>query len=275
MHDDGYFRIGDVVVDRNNEHRVITGYKTEGFGWLNAYRNPPGVYADKSYVAVRTLEGLQRPGFYSHALLSHATQEVASTRSALEKRRVEKVRVSDLPNPKFWEGDLVRCGPNELYVNAVDYAQLVFDTVEKSQPVYVLGAPLNPVRIFRSDDNANVLIAVDGMRRSENQLRLLQRGNVWKHHHDDPLKFNTIRDELLFHIMMGWFEPVVEKIYSEAEAARYVARGTADGYFVAGNSPMTDRFHVVRLTKASTEISMLFQGICREAPENRVTIRLP
>lgn len=149
----------------------------------------------------------QKPGIYLnryHAKVSldgSATLMLSSThfRSPDAERREnpspeerkKKDFVGELPETPFWEGDKVdpinyAWGP--VFVHKINYLENAItyelsETWPERKPV---------ARVF-----------------FDSGLRLVERGWVWKHYHDEPIAFPDLQSEGNFHMQLGLAEQII------------------------------------------------------------------
>ncbi|MCA9357402.1 hypothetical protein H6784_04195 [Candidatus Nomurabacteria bacterium] len=164
--------------------------------------NEPGVYHRKGAVSVWLADGRIVPGGYSVEMVD---KEEEKRRDALYRdergifcRNKDQVRLGDLPPTTFWEGDKVRvrfpseAEVQEMTIQGIDYHQMHEKRCD--------GSPYPFYRVGFQDGRS---IAAE-----ESWIELIERGNVWKYYHQEPLAFDSLKDESVFFTMIGRTEEV-------------------------------------------------------------------
>jgi hypothetical protein len=108
------------------------------------------------------------------------------------------VRIGDLPETPFWEGDTVAylrtvhdCGPSdEWLVYGIDHA-------DESGPIFHAW----PIRDGKPCNDAATA-------EPATELKLIERGNLWKMGHGEPLEFADIEEEAKFYHSLGMSQKV-------------------------------------------------------------------
>jgi hypothetical protein len=102
------------------------------------------------------------------------------------------VRIGDLPETPFWEGDTVNTqfhGGVKLIVSSIDYTN-------RREPAYNL----------QTETGINACNAL------QNQLVLLERGKLWDFEHGEPIEFSNIEEEALFHKSLGMSQKIIHRV---------------------------------------------------------------
>lgn len=259
----GYLRIGDRVVLRKGGAQtrgdgfegpplIVTGFKQLVVGHVThgyrADRKPirPGIYLDTTHVGVATESGISATRHYWHRAIKLAADKEAELRGPRQEFP-DPVFLRELPDTPLWVGDIVEHSfvkPNPLermYVTAVDYFGCTSngDNLPLHVPAYLLGETFQPGYIW--DDTTGL--------KEASRLNLVERGNVWRHYHGEKLDFVSLREQVQFHILMGWFTPLRLQDRSFDHATELVNTGKAHGYFTVGNwnSPAW-QVHVINFT---------------------------
>lgn len=123
----------------------------------------------------------------------------------------ERHFLRELPETPFWEHDVVYCTdkrlenlkiptwqdqPNTYVVQRIefDWIHSMGDLVEhKKERTYV---------ISRSPSSGSSAFV------PESTLELVQRGNVWRYYHNEPLKFSDIPEEARFFLRLGQIKEI-------------------------------------------------------------------
>src|SRR5690606_29229846 len=110
----------------------------------------------------------------------------------------EQVRLGDLPETKFWEQDKVRVrlphdgGEHEMVVCSIDYCRM-YDRCDNGSPW--------PFYNLQYMDAGRIGA-------EESWIELIERGNVWKYHNNQPLSFIDLKEEASFFQLVGQTEEV-------------------------------------------------------------------
>lgn len=280
MTDQGYFRVGDVVTLNTWAYRrplIITGFRPLIVDRFHGYERTPGVYQDRQFVSLASEDGFQCDGVRNHGVLRHYSDKVAKARG-LRPKSASPLRIRDLPDTGFWEGDLVRLPDrSEVFVTAIDYMPYVLGSLLEHgqlQP-FVVNEKFLPVRIQRQTNRGTeqrTIVSGRFVRRAG--LELVSRGNAWRYHAGETLTFSTLDEEIRFHLMNGWFTYCDRTHTTAQKALQCVQRGEADGFFSTGGSLQFKEFHSVKLTRASRELCDRFALACLEAPVDNPVFQL-
>ena len=211
--------IGDVVVitipDENRSwgynpcpdgtEATVIGFSEISYGRINNFGHKPGVYKNKSWVSVKHSETDMD---ISSCFLEMKDQEKCEKLSNAFHKQTDSDRQShiddnflrELPKTPFWEGDTViwntgsceQCHWDQfsLVVVDIDYQFLLRKTDSRNKrPVYY--------------QLSNAFHAGRYTTERESNLKLGNRGNVWKYFHNDELKFEDLKEEANFFMMLG------------------------------------------------------------------------
>lgn len=161
----------------------------------------PGVYHYRGAVSVLLPDGRIVPGDSSVKMVDK--EEEGRRDVAMRDERgilqTEYFRLCDLPETKFWERDRVRvrfpypCGGRErkMTIGQIDYGY-IHHCCNDGSPY-----PFYGVDQVGTSTNAE-----------ESWIELIERGNVWKFYHDEPITFGDIKEEASFFQMIGQAEEV-------------------------------------------------------------------
>ncbi|MES3004484.1 MAG: hypothetical protein V4690_00045 [Patescibacteria group bacterium] len=151
----------------------------------------------------------------------------AAMRSVSGVLVIPEIRLGDLPPTLFWEQDKVSVqmlGENILEtmtVGRIDYGNMYKRRMDGSPwPFYDLN------------------YATGGSTAAEESwITLIERGNLWKLHHNEPLKFANLKEEADFFSEIGEVEEVrnpANELYSwrKNEVVEAIKTGLAHGFFV-------------------------------------------
>ncbi len=187
----------------------------------------PGVYHTKGSVSVWLADGRIIRGDYAVEMVDkdeEARRDIAmrDERGILIRARV---RLGDLPETKFWEQDKVRVRfPHDDSVREMTIAIINYHNLHER----------------RTDDSPMPLYEVaylDGGTTfaDEAQIELIERGNVWKHYHSEPLVFADLKEEAAFFTLIGETAEVANPTtglfsWTKDEILSAVKNGTVHGF---------------------------------------------
>ncbi|HET8575344.1 MAG TPA: hypothetical protein VFM02_04235 [Candidatus Paceibacterota bacterium] len=191
--------------------------------------HPPGVYHRKGAVSVWLTDGRIIPGGYSIEMAdkNEEKRRDAALRDADGVLRTPQVRLGDLPATKFWEQDKVRVrfpnkwGEEVMVVDRIDYHHMHEGRDGSPYPFY-------GVRFLSGG----------GPSAAESWMELIERGNVWRYYHDQPLLFADLTEEASFFQLVGQTEEVrnpKNNLYSwtKDEVLDAIKNGIVHGFSVS------------------------------------------
>ena len=163
----------------NGLHGVIIKFEEIVFGRTEGCVKRPGVYENNHYFTVRLDDGRE---------VDLGRHHVVSEDPAVADRPwlADPKFLRDLPETRFWEGDLVRCTDKPQGILRVEH----------------IG--------YESQEYTIKRVGTDLVRHDvrEENLALVSRGNLWKHAHGEPLKFDSLAMEANFFYVIGEAEQV-------------------------------------------------------------------
>lgn len=167
-------------------------------GRTQVYGREPGVYHAKGGTTILLPDGRLIPGNYNVTMTDHAEQKRRDALKRNERGVFQEtcIRLGDLPPTPFWEEDKVLVhrpnGDVELIVKGISYHRLH----ERNED----GSRCNAYEVHH----------VEGWQTcaSADIMELIERGNVWKYHHDEALSFETLKEEAAFFTAIGRTEEV-------------------------------------------------------------------
>ena len=168
------------------------------YGRTRVLVHAPGVYHMKGGATILLPDGRLVPGNYSVTMTDQAEENrrKALKRDARGVLQENYTRLGDLPPTPFWEEDKVLVhrhdGDVELVVKKISYHQLH----ERNEN----GSPCNVYEVHHSEGWQTGA--------SADTMELIERGNVWKYHHDEPLSFKSLAEEAAFFTTIGRTEEV-------------------------------------------------------------------
>jgi hypothetical protein len=126
------------------------------------------------------------------------------------------LRLRDLPDTRFWHGDLVELPDGRRSAIHCIWYNRLYPGAEDRRAYDVLDP----------DGDNFVTISFE-----EESLKLVKRGNLFHHYHGQELHFPTVADEVVFHVTMGWADAVffgdTDSVHHEV-ALEAVLNGHAD-----------------------------------------------
>lgn len=157
----------------------------------------------------------------------------------------------ELPETAFWEGDKVRhCGV-EVVVQYIEYQCIGARRTDGSpMPIYSVKYPAGYSRIAGDDE-----------------LTLVERGNLWKHYHGEPVSFSSLEEECIFNAMIGLEEELRNPAtgnyaWTKDQVLEAIRSGAAhgmkmsSGFFGTTPSPYAVRFKNEELGRRVAEATL-------------------
>lgn len=219
---------------------TIIGFETIDYGYTCNFGKKPGVYLNGSWPKVQLETGnvISISSFYVELKpgLFEARRNAYWSLSDDERHALgEKDRVGNLPDTKLWPGDKVR-GINdqiqsliqpgkELVISRINYGWMHSKRNDGS-----------PMPFYEVSDE---LMGGWHVSANDDELELIERGNVWKYHHNEPTQFADLEEEGKFFKLLGHTSDVRNPsngLYSWTleEALEALRNGTAHGITVSG-----------------------------------------
>lgn len=223
---------------KNGSLVKLVKYAVSYFGRAQGFERV-GAYCNEHWATVESQSG-QRTVVSTSVL-----REIGGVTELMNSRDIDERRIGDLPETKFWEGDLVVSEAGvELQVETVMYGDIGRFMPDGSPlPVYMCSEVGDPAGLipFRED-----------------QLTLIERGNVWKRAHGEELSFASDLDEFLFYIRVSeakaQSKPQSEPYpfrWSAEEILDHIRNGNAD--FSHGASQIPYKFDDPEIGKKARE----------------------
>lgn len=211
--------IGDrVVVNVDPETRSYCKYLPDGtagtiigfetyqryYGRDSRYGTPDGgtgLYQQRGIPKIKWDDGSESNFSASHLYLEdyQVDAERQNARTELNEKNDALTKISELPDLPFYEGDMVMLTDKShpsyrgdmltvFKVERIDYDRINDKRNDGSpMPIYNISSP-----------NFSVAVKTD-------EIKLVCRGNHWKHEHGEPLDFIDIRDEVKFNMELNKF----------------------------------------------------------------------
>ena len=182
---------------RHGFKTTVIGFPEVAHGRFGELSRKPGVYRNRTLPIINSPDG-QPIGIPSELLTFEDDLEYERRERNHEERLLTDTWdavdfIRDLPDTGFWEGDIVRVHNTSSMPNPkMDGYTVVYITYhnltsEGGKPFYSV-----------SDSLQTRLIWFRGV--PENGMELIERGNVWKLHHNEPLMFTNNREEINFYL---------------------------------------------------------------------------
>lgn len=206
----------------------VVDYGTIHYGRVGNFTRRPGLYRNPLWLVVEDESGTRNT--VSRVFLE---RQPGSGRQRVTE---DELRIGDLPETAFWEFDLVENGEGErLKVIGVDYDQLgeLCNDGVTPMPVYRCAAtPRSGYTYYREAD-----------------LKLVERGDVWKRAHGEPPVFAGVAEESEFHLAVGEYVEVRNPAnglfrWSLEEALDAISDGSAHGFTMGGKMPVLGGGHI-------------------------------
>lgn len=133
-------------------------------------------------------------------------------------------RTDDLPETPFWELDIVGHEGRRYVIRSIDY----FRWGEEKSHCYLM----------EEIDEHNVYLRNGSATVDPKELILIERGNLWKERHGEPLKFTSLELEIEFEIGMGRAVSLRNPTnglyrWTEEEALQAIKDDIADGFKIS------------------------------------------
>jgi len=212
----------------NGEEVEIVGFSIIDWGRINGCCHEPGMFYNNSWPTVRFADGRE--------------QSISSCHLTFPNRdwvNWPSVFVSELPELPFWELDVIRVVGGRFsdyrewkYITNISYR----DINKKCND----GSPY-PMYSISPDESGGCTTYA-----SQEELELVERGKVWKFYHNEPIAWETDKEEIEFYYKLGRYQEIrnpANSLYSwdikEAVAAAkdgLVDCSRAIGYLFMGGS---------------------------------------
>jgi len=210
------------------------------YGRLQTFGKKPGVYVNRSWVKICLEMGkeyLEWSGRLELSSQKEYKKRLAAFRR-LQKENPDGWRkdefIRDLPETPFWEGDIVRVeegigsgwndreDPTIFQITGIEYNCLGQRTDNGSEwPAYRVSDTISA--------GWHVSIRAD-------QMKLIERGPVWKHYHNEPIQFESLAEEAQFFSRLGHTDEVrnpktgLYRWWTKDEVLEAIREGIAHGF---------------------------------------------
>lgn len=235
------FYIGDEVIvsmtDEDREWRtnvfpngtkaLVIGFNEVCYGRFNSFDIQPGVYLNKNLVQIKNQNGQIIVETAKHLRLADEDAYKARIKEFTHKSQLPDYLeyIRDLPPTPFWEGDKVRCSKHgneyasEIFIiNSIRYLDI--------NELNLFGEPSNPYSLYHREEDWT-------MGANENELELIERGNIWRYLNNEELKFDSLSEEANFFLNLGHVDEVKTiGEWTKTKVLEAIAKGKADGFKV-------------------------------------------
>lgn len=211
--------IVDIPVDNRNSRYnhfphgtevQILGFEEICYGRVSNHGYEPGFYPNPHYVISQDPQGnIGNIGI-------HNLRNPRNPNGYQVDRG--KLKIRDLPETTFWEWDVVQTSDGErLKILGIDFdliGQYRNDGVTP-RAIYTCGKDHGPYRMAREDD-----------------LKLVERGNIWKRGHGEDMEFFGVEEEAKFYLAVDeydWIGNSTPNSWTLDEALAAIEEGTAHG----------------------------------------------
>lgn len=200
---------------------VVCGFydAIRSWGRESAYLKEPGTYWSKGAASVRLEDGLIITGCGNEIELVDYDEKLRRDTKNRDARNCfihEEIFLGELPPTEFWEGDKVEW-TRDGDIATVVVVRINYDQLHSGERA--LYTVRHPEESWQT--NADV-----------GELKLIERGNIWKEEHGEKLQFSSLQEEAAYAKSRGRAKEVLNPrtdIYSWTleEALAYVAAGDA------------------------------------------------
>jgi hypothetical protein len=215
---------------------TVVGFGEIEYGLVDNFGLEPGVYANKCWVDVKLSneEQIHIGSFcltLGNAKLAEARREAWFSQG--EDRFLNKERLRDLPETKFYPADIVQYTRYldrypEMAIVRINYGYIGQKRTDGSDmPPYEVSDKFRGGWWTSAD---------------EDQLTLLRRGNVWKYYHKEPMTFASLEEEVELAFALGLTddvrnpaEPELPYKWSKDQVLAAIENGLAHGFQLSGN----------------------------------------
>lgn len=197
----------------DGERVKVVGYSTVHYGRVWNHGNEPGLYHNPSWLKVRGEDGKEEVINICHL----------ETLPGAEKKLVgvAELRIGGLPDTPIWEWDMVRGPEGEVMkVVSIDYEKIGHFAKDGVTPLsfYVCEWSQGGTTRYRPGE-----------------VKLVERGNVWKRAHGEELVFSDMSEEEDFYRALNEYDHVRNPAtgtyaWTKEEALLAISEGLAHGF---------------------------------------------
>lgn len=221
----------------------VIGPTEIAYGRTDNFGKQPGVYENRSWINLRMPDGQTHAELDSRLTFVERGMEEIRKAEWIGAGRPEGAWLRELPETPFWEGDVIRVPGRPR-----DFATSKIDPRLNDPCAYVV----TKISYDRLDGQTNVGTAwpafqiSDGMSTgwhtsvAAEDAVLVERGDVWKRAHGEPVTFRTLEEEAEFAMRTGTTVEVANPAtnryrWSLDEALAAIRDGVAHGISVGPN----------------------------------------
>lgn len=194
--------ISSIKIAFKDELEVV-GFGTIIHRYFREFNKEPGVYMNNSWIKVKHKNNIHTISVHN---LEPKDEELFNERekqyqSGEYVSTTENVRVGNVPKTPFWQEDIVMLkSGEELFEGSklMKVFELNYDYMDRFCNDGVTPFPYIDVSKFNYGEYSSGHTAI-----RERDIELVERGNVWKHYHDIPLKFNSVQEKADFYYNLG------------------------------------------------------------------------
>lgn len=202
-----------------------------------------GIYHRKGAVSILLSDGRIVPG--DSVVEMTDTNEQNRRDDAMRNENgvfcAKQVRLGDLPSTPFWEEDKVRVRfPKKGDEHKMTIGHVAYGFMHKQDND---GSPWPFYGVHYAGGSSTGA--------EESWIELIERGNVWKYYHNEPITFGDIKEEAQFFQLIGHTEEVKNPnngfyIWTQEEVLDAIRNGIAHGFSGSGISIRAKRFRAKR-----------------------------
>lgn len=181
----------------------VVGFEEIHYGRTKNFGHEPGVYENRSWIKLVMPNGKTRSEWIGRLTLVN-TADLEQRKKDGWRQKNDHIRLRDLPETKFWEGDVISCEDLHFEDFGGDSKRAFIFNINYSymESKNVHGDPW-PFYDISPDMKGGLTTS-----RPENAITLTERGNVWKYYHNEPLEFPDLREEADFYYCLGFAKEV-------------------------------------------------------------------
>lgn len=183
----------------------VIGFGEIDYGYANNFGYEPGVYKNKCWVRLLMPDNTQHTEFEGRLQLVD-NEEEQRRRAVYDWTEDGKERLRDLPVTDFIEGDVV----TSLYLDERNFpnkraviSQVHYDYIGK-----FCSDNITPMPTYSLSDKFPSGWSMGIRHVDEIHLKLVERGNVWKYWHNEPIAWNSVEEQANFYNMLGQIDEI-------------------------------------------------------------------
>lgn len=211
-----WFKVGDEIFTYG-QSGIVIGFGEKYIGRGGLLHAEAGTYIDFTNILFAPTDGSPKK-FVRYVPMDFTT--TATIQKICEQLCGVYIRIGDLPETPFWEGDTVSIN-DDLYGYAC--GAWVVECINYDTPDKI--CTLKTAALCSTGGDGYLHKS-----KSSDHLQLLARGNIWKLAHGEPLDFTDINEEAKFHQSLGMSQKVRHPItdgnlWEIGDAIKAIARG--------------------------------------------------